>query len=281
MAAKSYQEIQNMITNAPNTTTGEVDWTGDNGIQSILTALNTALLYNGFKFYPDTETLALAGIANAAYATVYKNNVISAYKWFAVVDPEVVEGITSSAGGQWRPIFSVTIPSTGPWTVNDDNDIVPKTDYLDSGVGIGQANCDTGLWMDFKSVDSKGKGRGVRLPVLSTSQINAKTLVPNEIFYNSNDKMHLRYDLETENTKSVGVYAAVASVDMSGGTSLTVNIPTQHVNTYLPFLTPISTLAGTTFASGYTIVNRLNTSFDVQFQTSVTGTIIFGYIIVH
>jgi len=284
MAAKSYQQRQQMIDSATDTTTGSVAWDGTNGLDNILSSLNEAIKNNGNLYYPDATALANAGFIDGGYAVITNSSLLAFYKWFGVVDPDLDDCITSLAGGQWRPVFAVTTPIEGPWEVIDGN-IVPKTANLDSGVGIGQATVADGLWMDFATLGDDGKARGVKFPVLTTTQVNAKTLVENEFFYNTNDKMLLRYDAAEENTKSAGVLSFSTEIVANGSTAtFTVNMPLgaeQHVTGYkVTSPTALNTASATALKLGWYITNKTSNSFNLVFQSNpVAGTLNFDFTI--
>ncbi len=111
--SKSFQQINNAINNAANTNTGEVDW--ETGVKVILQELNVAIKDKGSIYYPTTEALSYAGGTDGGYAVTLVSGVLSPYKWYPEVDVAITDGITSSAGGQWRPIFAINnTPYTDP-----------------------------------------------------------------------------------------------------------------------------------------------------------------------
>lgn len=286
MSVKSFQQRQNMIDAATDTSTGQVGWEGENGIESILSELNDAIRSNGIIFYPDTNALSFAGQIDSGYAACINGTLLAFYKWFAEIDPSYTGAITSSAGGQWRPFFGINT-ATGPWTVNGSNDIIPDTIYLDSGVAIGKNTVTVGLWMDFASVGADTKGRGVRLPVLSTAQANLKTLVNNELFCNSEDRMLLRYDSVAGDTKSAGVLSFTQQLSPNGSTAtFTITLPygaSMHVNSFkVSAPTALNTASATALKLGYYITNKTTNSFDLVFQSNpAAGTLNYDLTISH
>ena len=285
---KSIAELLQMIADADNTNTGVVDWNGVNGEKEILQQIAALIRARSIITYPSAEALALASSIDSYFAVIpdENNGGLNFFKWYPNIDASVFGAITSSASGQWRPIFAVSTPVAGPWTTNGDNDIIPNTGLNDAGVAIGKSTVAEGLWMDFADTDSLGFGRGVKLPALSTNQINTKTLVSNEFFYNKDDNMLLRYDSGTSETKSAGVLSGIGSeaVDLSS-TGIVVTFPaSQHVNNYKVQISPNDEYSGRLLAdTKYYITNKTTSTFRIAFPVvaASAGTLNFDYTISH
>jgi hypothetical protein len=264
-----------------------VKWLGTGGLEAVLSAMNQNIVYRGIMAFADTTSMALAGGADSQYA-VCVNGVIGLnfYKYYPNIDASVFGAITSNEGGQWRPIFASQNTLSGVWKEGAANeDIIPAVGYENSAVAIGKTTAAVGLWLDFASLDSLGVGRGVRLPVLTTTQINAKTLVANEMFYNSTDKMLLRYDGVGE-TKSVGVLSGSVSTPLAtSATGFTVTFgATQHVTSYKVFITATNNETATLFKNiGFFITAKTDTTFRIGLLTANPSdiTLNFDYQISH
>jgi hypothetical protein len=276
----SPKAIQQLIDDALENQQSLVQWLGQGGLENVLSAINQNTIYRGIMPFPNTGSMALAGGGDSQYAVCLNDGVgLNFYKYFSNIDETVFGGITSSQGGQWRPIYASQNTLTGVWKEGATNsDIIPSEGFEDSAVAIGKTSASVGLWMDFASTDSLGEARGVRLPVLSTLQINAKTLVDNEMFYNSNDQMLLRYDPVTGNTKSASVYkGSVVTSVLSGATSYTVSFASsQHVNTYMAIIVPTNEETGSLLIGGYYISGKTNSQFVVNFLNPPVTDIIFS-----
>lgn len=264
-----------------------VKWLGTGGLETVLSAINQNIVYRGIMPFADTTSMALAGGTDSQFAVCVNGTLgLNFYKYYPNIDSTVFGAITSNEGGQWRPIYASQNTLSGVWKEGAANeDIIPAVGYENSAVAIGKTTAAVGLWLDFASLDSLGVGRGVRLPVLTTTQINAKTLVANEVFYNSDDKMLLRYD-GAGNTKSVGVLSGSVSDSLSiAATGFTVSFGAQqHVNSYKVFITPTNDeTAALLFDSGYFITAKTDTTFRVAFLTPAPTaiTLNFDYQISH
>lgn len=285
MAAKSYQQRQQMIDSATDTTTGSVAWDGTNGLDNILSSLNEAIKNNGNLYYSDATALANAGFIDGGYAVITNSSLLAFYKWFGVVDPALPDCITSLAGGQWRPVFAVTTPVEGPWEVNGDNEIVPKTAYLKKGVGIGQITVANDLWLDIIGIDADNVARGIKLPTLSTTQMNSMT-TPTEWMVINNFTSGMA--LMQHNTvglvgfKSLGVLSLLVQNLAVAGTSVAVTLPySQFVTNFKVMMTPLDTFTASAFKAGYWVSGKIATGFTLNFQASQTGQLNFDLQISH
>jgi hypothetical protein len=264
-----------------------VKWLGTGGLETVLSAINQNIVYRGIMPFADTTSMALAGGTDSQFA-VCVNGVLGLnfYKYYPNIDASVSGAVTSNEGGQWRPIFASQNTLSGVWKEGAANeDIIPAVGYENSAVAIGKTTAAVGLWLDFASLDSLGVGRGVRLPVLTTTQINAKTLVANEVFYNSDDKMLLRYD-GAGNTKSVGVLSGSVSASLANGATdfLVTFSAQQHVTSYKVFVTPTNTDTAALFLNnGFLVSSKTDTSFRLLFLSPNPSniTINFDYQISH
>ena len=258
-----------------------VKWLGTGGLEAVLSAMNQNIVYRGIMAFADTTSMALAGGADSQYA-VCVNGVLGLnfYKYYPNIDASVFGAITSNEGGQWRPIFASQNTLSGVWKEGAANeDIIPAVGYENSAVAIGKTTAAVGLWLDFASLDSLGVGRGVRLPVLTTTQINAKTLVANEMFYNSTDKMLLRYDGVGE-TKSVGVLSgSISTLLATSATGFTVSFgAAQHVTSYKVFITATNDETAALFLNnGFFITAKTDTTFRIALLTANPSSITLNF----
>lgn len=288
MAATSIQNLLQQVANADINQQGLVAWVGENGQEKLETDLIETVGARGILYFPTTAAMALAGGNDSGYAvSTDSNGGLNIYKFFPVIDDTVTGAVTSSSAGQWRPIFAAPAPVTGPWVANEDDDIVPNTPYLDSAVGIGQDTVSEGLALDIKGgLWEDGKARGVMLPVNATIQINAKTLVDNELMVSSNDKMLLRYDSAAGNTKSAGVYAGVISGSISSAASsysfIFSGLLQPHSTDYKVLISATNATTAAILAGGY-YITKTSTQFNINFIVPVVtgGTFSIDYQISH
>lgn len=264
-----------------------VKWLGTGGLETVLSAINQNIVYRGIMPFADTTSMALAGGTDSQFAVCVNGTLgLNFYKYYPNIDSTVFGAITSNEGGQWRPIYASQNTLSGVWKEGAANeDIIPAVGYENSAVAIGKTTAAVGLWLDFASLDSLGVGRGVRLPVLTTTQINAKTLVANEMFYNSTDKMLLRYDGIGE-TKSVGVLSgSISTLLATSATGFTVSFgATQHVTSYKVFITPTNNETATLFLNnGFFVTAKTDTTFRIALLTPNPSdiTLNFDYQISH
>lgn len=261
--------IQQQLDDAMQNQQSLVQWLGTGGLEAVLSAMNQNTVYRGIMPFADTTSMSLAGGTDSRYAVCKNGSVgLNFYEYFENVDVTIAGGVLSLVGGQWRPIYASQNVLSGVWIEGAANkDIIPAIGYEDSAVAVGKTAAAQGLWMDFANTDSSGKGRGVKFPVLSTATINAKTLVPNEHFYNSEDKMLLRYDATEANTKSAGVYASSLSTLLavaSTGYTLTF-AAAQHVSTYKVYVTATNDETAALLAGGFYITAKSTSNFRIAF----------------
>lgn len=270
-----------MIDSATDTTTGQVGWDGENGIESILSELNLAIRNNGIVFYPDTSALALAGLIDSGYACCINSSLLAFYKWFAEVDEAYPNAITSSAGGQWRPFFATAAPVESPWVINSDNDIVPNTDYLDSGVGIGKATVPNKLWVDSPDKDSTNQMKGWRISPMSSAVMNSE-VAPEDwtLITNTSSRMML-IQHPGVGFKSASVYAGSVANGTVTGSAITITIPDQFVNSYKVYITATDATTGGACGGGYYISSKLTNSFTITFIAFASGAVNLDYQISH
>lgn len=288
--ASSIGNIQKQIADADVNLQGLVAWLGTNGLESILSQMNDNTRYRGILVFESLSQLAVAGGADSQYAVAPDPNTAGGYNLYVfspVIDSTIVGAVTSSSAGQWRPVFPKAPVVEGPWKTNVDDAIVPRAAYINKPVGIGTDIPDTtSLWLDIAGIGADGKGRGVRFPSLTTSEINnplITTLLADMVFYNETDKMLQRYDATEGNTKSAGVYAGSYINSLSVAVfSIDVTIPPQHVDGFKVYCTPTNSFTGTVFASNAWYITKSTSSFTIHFPSGTgTGTIQFDYQISH
>lgn len=275
---KSPQVVQQLIDSAMENEQSLIQWIGSGGLESVLSAINQNIIYRGIMPFPSIESMALSGGGDSQYAVCPKDSIIGLnfYKYFPNIDSTIVGGVTSSQGGQWRPVYASQNALAGVWVANTSpKDIVPDTDYVDFGVGIGKNTCADNLWLDIENLDDAGKGRAVKFPTLSIAEMNDMLgYVNNSLIVNSQDKMLLRYDSGEGNFKSAGVFSGnVLSSAGSGTVGIIITFSAiQHANDYKVYVTPTNSPTAAILAGGYYISDKTTTSFKINFLVPVVTT---------
>ena len=109
--------IQQQIDAATQNQQSLVQWLGTGGLQSVLTGMNQNTVYRGIMNFPDTTSMSLAGGTDSEFAVCPNSDgALTLYKYYPNIDITAVGGVTSSVGGQWRPIFAQTIENVARWT---------------------------------------------------------------------------------------------------------------------------------------------------------------------
>ena len=102
----SPKDIQLLIDNATDNPQSTVEWIGNGGLKKVLTEINNNSVIRGVLSFADTTSMSLAGGTDGQYATCVVGTDIILYRYYPNVDNSIVSAVTSSFGGQWRPIIS-------------------------------------------------------------------------------------------------------------------------------------------------------------------------------
>lgn len=114
--ATSIANLLYQISQADVNNQGLVAWEGTNGLQQITENLTASLGARGILYFNSTSQMALAGGSDSGYAVCNTDNGLAFYKFFPSIDTTITGAVTSSAAGQWRPIYAQTIENVARWT---------------------------------------------------------------------------------------------------------------------------------------------------------------------